>query len=195
MFSPNLVEIIKTVPSAVVVEIGVARGETAAKILSCENVVFYYGVDPYELYEKAPTNRYECGYLDLKMVKVPVSDGTMESLKKDCLENLKVYKGRYKLIEKYSHEALDDVPVAIDVLYIDGNHQYEYVMDDLKLWYPKVRSGGLVLGDDYNFSGGPVTNGFGGKIACEVDRACEDFCKQQNLTYDVVDGNFLIVKP
>lgn len=195
MFSEKLIEIVQCIPDAVVVEIGVARGETAAKLLSCENVNHYYGVDPYELYEGTPSTRYQQGYLDLKMVKVPVSDGSMKKLREDCLQNLATFGGRYTLIEKYSHEAVCEVPDGLDLAYIDGNHQYEYVMDDLALWYPKIKLGGLLIGDDYHFSGGPEQSGYGGKVACEVDRACHDFCAQNNLDFSVVDGNFIIRKP
>lgn len=37
----------------------------------------------------------------------------------------------------------------IDVLYIDGDHSYNAVLEDLQHWEPLVRAGGLVCGDDY----------------------------------------------
>jgi hypothetical protein len=36
-----------------------------------------------------------------------------------------------------------------DWIYIDGNHLYEFVKQDLEAYFPKVKSGGLVAGDDY----------------------------------------------
>jgi Methyltransferase domain len=36
-----------------------------------------------------------------------------------------------------------------DWIYIDGNHQYEFVKQDLEMYFPKVKSGGFVAGDDY----------------------------------------------
>src|SRR6185503_9223391 len=36
-----------------------------------------------------------------------------------------------------------------DFVYIDANHMYESVMSDLKLWWIKVRRGGLLAGHDY----------------------------------------------
>jgi hypothetical protein len=36
-----------------------------------------------------------------------------------------------------------------DFVYIDGNHDFDYVMLDLILWTPKVRKGGIVAGHDY----------------------------------------------
>jgi hypothetical protein len=37
----------------------------------------------------------------------------------------------------------------LDFVYIDGNHDFDYVMLDLILWTPKVRKGGIVAGHDY----------------------------------------------
>jgi Methyltransferase domain len=42
---------------------------------------------------------------------------------------------------------------SVDWVYIDGNHTYEFVLEDLRSWYPKVRPGGLVTGDDYGRPG------------------------------------------
>lgn len=39
--------------------------------------------------------------------------------------------------------------LEIDFLYIDGDHSYEGVKKDIKMWFPKVKSGGLIGGDDY----------------------------------------------
>lgn len=38
---------------------------------------------------------------------------------------------------------------SLDFVYIDSNHAYGYVLQDLTLWTPKVRSGGIVAGHDY----------------------------------------------
>lgn len=37
-----------------------------------------------------------------------------------------------------------------DFVYIDANHNYEFVLHDLNLWYPKVKKKGILFGDDYN---------------------------------------------
>jgi hypothetical protein len=36
-----------------------------------------------------------------------------------------------------------------DFVYVDGDHTYEGVKEDLRLYMPKIRSGGLLIGDDY----------------------------------------------
>jgi predicted O-methyltransferase YrrM len=38
----------------------------------------------------------------------------------------------------------------IDFLYIDADHSYDGVMADLVAWVPHVKSGGLIVGDDYD---------------------------------------------
>jgi hypothetical protein len=34
-------------------------------------------------------------------------------------------------------------------VFIDGNHNYEPVMADLRVWTPHMKKGGLVCGDDW----------------------------------------------
>jgi hypothetical protein len=40
-----------------------------------------------------------------------------------------------------------------DWIYIDGNHLYDYVKKDLEYYYPKVKVGGFITGDDYTEGG------------------------------------------
>jgi len=37
-----------------------------------------------------------------------------------------------------------------DLVFIDALHDYESVMQDISLWWPKVRQGGILAGHDYN---------------------------------------------
>ena len=51
---------------------------------------------------------------------------------------------------RYSMEAVQDVAEdSLDFVYIDGNHLFDFVMQDLIEWSKRVRSGGIVSGDDY----------------------------------------------
>jgi len=38
----------------------------------------------------------------------------------------------------------------IDYLYVDADHSYEGCKSDLELWWPHIRIGGLIAGDDYD---------------------------------------------
>lgn len=42
---------------------------------------------------------------------------------------------------------------TFDYVYIDGEHSYKSVMHELTAYFPKVKIGGLILGDDYGWTG------------------------------------------
>jgi predicted O-methyltransferase YrrM len=42
---------------------------------------------------------------------------------------------------------------SLDFVHIDASHEYEDVLNDIKSWYPKVKPGGMITGDDYLWSG------------------------------------------
>ena len=37
-----------------------------------------------------------------------------------------------------------------DWIFIDANHDYPYIKENLEIWTPKVKIGGIVSGHDYN---------------------------------------------
>jgi hypothetical protein len=76
-----------------------------------------------------------------------------------------------------SMEAAILVPDALDFVYIDGNHTYDYVIDDICTWWPKVRHGGILAGHDiFRLKSLGVTN------------AVAAFCKSSALTCELVPG-------
>jgi hypothetical protein len=125
------------------VEIGVARGSTSKFTIEklSDKIISYTGVDPYES-NYDPTDGFSYYNQDL-----------MDNLYKYVIE--KVNDPRFKLIRKKSNIAhLDFVDNSIDAIYIDGNHSYEAVVEDIKYWFPKVKQHGLIIGDDIlTFSG------------------------------------------
>lgn len=67
-----------------------------------------------------------------------------------CTENIKGYEDRGIMIRatsKVASEIFTDN--SLDFIHIDANHAYDFVKEDLKLWYPKLKSGGLFSGHDY----------------------------------------------
>lgn len=58
---------------------------------------------------------------------------------------------------------------SIDFLMIDASHAYADVVDDIVAWYPKVKLGGIISGDDYDFE--------------EVFKAVQDTCGRAVMVY------------
>ena len=58
------------------------------------------------------------------------------------------------IIRKTSMEAVKDFEdESLDFVYIDGDHSYQAVKDDLREWSKKVRKGGIISGHDYQWCG------------------------------------------
>lgn len=67
------------------------------------------------------------------------------------LNNMKPVDGYYNPIKMTSLEAsklYDDN--SLDFILIDGSHEYEDVKSDILHWYPKLKYGGIIAGDDYH---------------------------------------------
>lgn len=62
---------------------------------------------------------------------------------------------------------------SLDVVYLDGGHDYEQVRADLHAWYPKVKSGGIIAGHDFVFEHPVSREG--------VVRAVLEFCQDKPL--------------
>lgn len=45
---------------------------------------------------------------------------------------------------------------SLDFVHIDASHDYENVLADIRAWYPKVKPGGFITGDDYVINWGGV---------------------------------------
>lgn len=40
---------------------------------------------------------------------------------------------------------------SIDILFVDGDHSYDAVLNDISLYLPKIKNGGIISGHDYNW--------------------------------------------
>lgn len=112
-------------------EIGVFTGEYSALLLAKWAGSLVWGIDPFIAYP-AEEWRDGCNRSDLPEIGVKVT------------ERFKDHP-RYNLIKQPSLDTVKDFDDGqLDFAYIDSNHRYESVRDDLKAWWPKVHSGGVI---------------------------------------------------
>lgn len=76
--------------------------------------------------------------------------------------------------------------VMADVIHLDAAHDYEAVRSDLALWWPRLRPGGVLIGDDY-WPGNPDWPG--------VTRAFDELVAAEGLEMVHVDNKCWVRKP
>jgi hypothetical protein len=116
------------------VEIGTEQGVYAKRICDSNPQLKLFCIDPYDhgLYYKNQLKE----------------ESELQEIKSYAHSKL---SGRNcEFYEMTSMEAVthfdDD---SLDFAFIDGNHNYQYVMDDIVHWSKKVKPGGIVYGHDY----------------------------------------------
>jgi len=121
-------------------EIGVWRGAYAATFCEANPAMHMLCVDPWLSYP---------AWQDTKNSLEPVAqEQLMEKSYQDACARLGPLNAT--LVRKFSAEAAADVPDgSLDFAYVDANHVYDAVIEDLTIWSTKVRSGGFVAGHDY----------------------------------------------
>lgn len=80
--------------------------------------------------------------------KLPVS--LMEKFKSNMQERNVL--NRIKILQGYSHEIIKTFNEPIDVLFIDGNHDYASVLRDYKEWSKLIKKGGYIAFHDVGAS-------------------------------------------
>lgn len=114
-------------------EIGVFEGTLTNALLRRIPGLKMYGVDLWENYED-----YKDDLASLAL------SGAYEK----AVENTKGFD--CTLIRGWSNEVVKQFEDgSLDFVYIDGNHKFEYAIEDIALWAPKVRKGGIICGHDY----------------------------------------------
>ncbi len=112
-------------------EIGVGDGKHALKILKNLDIVKLYLIDPYIHYGNYKGKRAKKEYIAKNI--------------------LRDWNDKIVWIKKFSDDAASHIRDGeLDFVYIDGNHEYIYVLNDINNYYHKVKDGGLICGHDYN---------------------------------------------
>jgi len=112
------------------VEVGVLRGRYAYSLLSQWPGTLYL-VDSWEEYPE---------YVDIPQ--------NHEDNYQRTLDRLTPFAGRFQVWRERSSEDLASRIGMVDFAYVDANHAFEYVMQDLQTWWKVIKQGGILAGHD-----------------------------------------------
>lgn len=121
------------------VEIGSYAGESAVIFVQSGKIEKLYCVDPwqenYDPEDEASLSKME-----------RVEEAFDERIVPYSKSIVKMKTTSFEASVKFKNETLDFV-------YIDGNHSYDFVLQDITLWYPKLKKDGILAGHDRRWPG------------------------------------------
>ena len=151
----NLQELLTGHKRLVGAEIGVWQGENAEGLFKTLDIEKLYLVDPYE------------GYIDpTQGVGLVVRD--FDGAKNKTKARVDGYPAVF--IYEKSEDAVTQVKEELDFVYIDAAHTFDNALQDIEVWYPKVKKGGMLSGHDFNIP--------------DVGRAVTEFCSSKEIKFN-----------
>uniref|UniRef100_A0A6H1ZG91 Putative methyltransferase n=2 Tax=viral metagenome TaxID=1070528 RepID=A0A6H1ZG91_9ZZZZ len=165
---------VEELPKGIVcAEIGVQRGKFARRIFDAVQPQVLYLVDCWRTIYKQEGDVVP--YVNAHYQKLQLYI-TVKRFRNEILS------GRVRPLIAFSKEAASLMQDGhLDFVYIDAFHAYEDCYEDITLWAPKVKSGGIVAGHDYH-KNGP----FG---ECGVPRAVDQYVAEHGLSLNLVEDN------
>lgn len=128
----------------------------------------------------------------------PTNKKDFDVMFKDFNERMKPFSGRVMIVKNLSNVACEFFPDEhFDFIFIDANHQYKYVKNDLDCWWPKLKSGGLFSGHDWRHDFKPdldknmpvyYENRYIGRYG--INSAVLEFCEDKGYTPRVTEEEF-----
>lgn len=160
-------------------EVGVHKGQFSAFLLNSLHLKQLHLIDPWR-YE--PGRVYEQSWYGGMVHGQEELDDRFESVKERF--QLEISSGVVVIHRMDSEMAFKAIGAeSLDWVYIDGNHLYSFVIEDLYSSFRKVKKGGVISGDDYQ-PGGWWDGG--------VMKAVDDFCGKFSLKKHLIGNQFLI---
>lgn len=115
-------------------EIGVLKGHYSAKLCESNPGLKLYSIDAWEFYPLKNNFRRAWMY-------PPIYE--------EAKKRLAPYKNN-EIIRKWSQDAVKDFEdESLDFVFIDANHEFQYITNDIVEWGKKVKKGGIISGHDY----------------------------------------------
>ncbi|MEW6358310.1 MAG: class I SAM-dependent methyltransferase [Planctomycetota bacterium] len=128
-------------------EIGVLAGVFSEMILAAWRGRRLYCVDPWRQFAKEERT---------DQVWADTSQEKQDELYRQTVERLRPFGDRAEAVRATSEEAAARFRDGqLDFVYIDAQHHYEAVKQDIALWHPKVKKGGIICGHDYRDASTP----------------------------------------
>jgi len=161
------------------IEVGVQRGIFSSHVLTnWPNCKAYYLVDVW---------KHLANYHDIANIQEEQQD----LLYHETLTSLKPFANKIIPLRMFSHEAARLIPNgSVDFVYLDARHDYCGVLDDMQMYWPKLRNGGLFAGHDFYYANNSLLLSTGqdwsicadgSKQIGAVKGAVESFSKQHKL--------------
>lgn len=154
------------------VEVGVYRGEYSECLLAGWQGRMLHLVDSW---------RHLDNCRDITNASSAEHEANLEATR----QRLAPYVGRFRIHRQTSREAVTTfADGSLDFVYLDANHAFGAVWDDLHLWYPKVSKGGIFAGHD--FRDGELPEGSFG-----VETAVRAFEHETGLKVELTDDPWI----
>jgi len=177
-----------------VLEIGVFCGVTARNICDLLNKVNgnnfnYIGVDLFGGEQSEVKDEIEPMFLKDQKFSNPFKNIYYNYILKENLNSiksvsklLKKYSNNIKLIAGDTNKALKELDLQnIDFTFLDGGHSYQTVINDLTILHDSMKDKKkVILCDDYGKE----------SYIPEVEKAVNDFTKQNNLELNIIENRF-----
>jgi hypothetical protein len=151
-------------------EIGVTKGKFSERILHYWRGELLFSIDPWR--EFGEDHRGSAN----------VAQAQQDSYFSETQGRLARFNGRSRILRMTSEEAAHEIEDgSLDFAYLDAHHHYEAVKQDIALWWPKVRPGGLLCGHDYSDEN--ETDAKGVVSVFEVKRAVDEFVRESGAKF------------
>ena len=167
-------------------EVGVFHGVTARNVCELLYQIHgsdfqYIGLDLFEVNnenksEIIPNTEFSNPLKKIYFKYIKKQDPYSISAVRDLL---KKFKNNINLIKGNSNIILKKIDMSkIDFVFLDGGHNYETVLNDLKCCYEVVKNNGIILCDDYDLSFAPG-----------VKKAIDEFVLENNFECQIICNN------
>lgn len=118
--------------SSIIAEIGNYNGaSTELFAMHCFRI---YAIDPYDLIKQewGQETIEQLKEAEKKFIKRVAKCSNINKIKNFSLNAIKSFKDN-----------------SLDIVYLDGDHRHQSIVNDIESWMPKVKIGGIISGHDY----------------------------------------------